>query len=71
MKNEYIGDSLDLAKRKVLEIAKSIKCPCLVIPFPSPREQFEYDLYAKILGINRYHRLLRRVFELMSAFCLN
>jgi len=56
MRNQHIGDSLDLAKRRLLEILERIDCPVLIVPLPFEQE-FKFDLYARVLKIEPFHQL--------------
>lgn len=54
MRNKHIGDSLDLAKRRLLELAASQNIGTLVAPLPCQRD-FHFDLYRTVLGAETPH----------------
>jgi hypothetical protein len=54
VRNKHIGDSLDLAKRRLLELAASLNMGTLVAPLPCQRD-FRFDLYKMVLGAETPH----------------
>ena len=56
MRNKHIGDSLDLAKRRLLELAASNDIGTLVAPRPCQRD-FQFDLYKMVLGAETPHEV--------------
>lgn len=54
MRNKHIGDSLDLAKRRLLELAVSLDMGTLIAPLPCQRD-FQFDLYERVLGVEAPH----------------
>jgi hypothetical protein len=51
MRTKYIGDSLDMAKRVLLEILADAGLRPVLCPLPSHRE-FDFDLFGRALGVN-------------------
>jgi len=54
VRNKHIGDSLDFAKRRLLELAGSLGLSTLVAPLPCQRN-FQFDLYERMLGARFPH----------------
>lgn len=54
MRNKHIGDSLDLAKRRLLELAGRLNMGTLIAPLPCQRD-FQFDLYERMLGVETPH----------------
>ena len=54
MRNKHLGDSLDLAKRRLLKLTGSLNMGTLIAPLPCQRD-FQFDVYERVLGVEAPH----------------
>lgn len=54
MRNKFLGDSLDMAKRALTHILSSDGFHVFIFPMPAAKEQFNFDLYQKLLNVNSH-----------------
>jgi hypothetical protein len=69
MRNKYLGDSLDMAKRALVQVLANVGYSVVVFPLPS-ESAMDFGLYSKILGAD-HHPSVRVMGKSGLSFCGN